>query len=262
MTQRKYLALGGATGIGQKVCEKLMSSGHEVILMDRVAPEFNVTHYIPIDLTEQSAVDAALQQFIELDCKIDSLINIAGLPPREGLTEKIIAVNWVGLEHVTEKLLPHMNSGGVIINLASKAGQFWQQNMEQVQSLLALHDWSSIDGWCAAQGIEHIRAYNLSKEALIVWTKLLAARLIERQIRVVSVSPAAVSTGILDDFMKAFGDKVAQNLKKVGRPGNAEEIANTIISIADPANSWLNGIDIQVDGGMGAVIFTEQLNAQ
>ena len=91
MTQQKYLALGGATGIGQQVCEKLMSSGHEVILMDRVAPEFDVTHYIQIDLTEQSAVDAALQQFAELGIKIDVLFNIAGLPPREGLTEKIIA---------------------------------------------------------------------------------------------------------------------------------------------------------------------------
>jgi len=168
MTQQKYLALGGATGIGQQVCEKLMSSGHEVILMDRVAPEFEVTHYIQIDL-------------------------------------------------------------GVIVNLASKAGQFWQQSMPQVQSLLALHDWKEIDGWCAGQEIEHVRAYNLSKEALIVWSKLLAARLIERQIRVVSVSPAAVSTGILDDFMKAFGDKVAQNLKKVGRPGNADEICKHII---------------------------------
>ena len=260
MTQQKYLALGGATGIGQQVCEKLMSSGHEVILMDRVAPEFEVTHYIQIDLTEQSAVDAALQQFAELGTKIDGLFNIAGLPPREGLTEKIIAVNWVGLEYATEKLLPHMKNGGVIVNLASKAGQFWQQSMPQVQSLLALHDWKEIDGWCAGQEIEHVRAYNLSKEALIVWTKLLAARLIERQIRVVSVSPAAVSTGILDDFMKAFGDKVAQNLKKVGRPGNADEIASTVLSVADPANSWLNGIDIQVDGGMGAVMFTEQLN--
>jgi len=46
----------------------------------------------------------------------------------------------------------------------------------------------------------------------------------------------------------------------VGRPGNADEIASTVLSVADPANSWLNGIDIQVDGGMGAVMFTEQLN--
>lgn len=258
MTQRKYLAVGGATGIGQEVCQRLMSAGHEVILMDRIEPEFAVTQYIAIDLTKQATVDAALTQ---LEGKIDGLLNIAGLPPREGLTGKIIAVNWVGLEYITEKVLPQMNDGGVVVNLASKAGQFWQQNMEQVKSLLALHDWAEVDSWCEGQGIEHVRAYNLSKETLIVWTKLLAARLLSRHIRVVSVSPAAVSTSILDDFMKAFGDKVAANLQRVGRPGSVEEIASTVLSVADPANSWLNGVDIQVDGGMGAAVFAEQVNA-
>ncbi len=261
MTQRRYLAVGGATGIGRQICEQLMAAGHVVILMDRIEPEFEVTHYIPLDLTQQPEVDMALGQFEQLDVKIDGVLNIAGLPPREGLTESIIAVNWVGLEYVTERMLPHMNDGGVIVNLASKAGQFWQQNLEQVQSLLTLHHWNEVSVWCAGQGIEHVRAYNLSKEALIVWTKLLAARLIDRRIRVVSVSPAAVATGILDDFMKAFGDKVAANLQRVGRPGNIEEIASVILSVADPASSWLNGIDIQVDGGMGAIMFAEQLNA-
>lgn len=258
MKSLKYLAIGGATGIGSHTCQQLMAAGHEVILMDRAAPEFAVTQYIPIDLTDKAQVDTGLSQ---LEGNFDALLNIAGLPPREGLTQKIIAVNWVGLEYVTEKVTPQINDGGVVVNLASKAGQFWQQNMEQVQSLLALHDWEQIDDWCEDQGIEHVRAYNLSKEALIVWTKLLAARLIERRIRVVSISPAAVATGILDDFMKAFGDKVAANLKKVGRPGNVEEIASVILSAADPANSWLNGIDIQVDGGMGAVMFAEQLKS-
>jgi len=256
MTQRRYLAVGGATGIGSHTCQQLMAAGHEVVLMDRAAPEFEVTQYISIDLTEKAQADAAVDQ---LEGNFDGLFNIAGLPPREGLTQSIIAVNWVGLEYVTEKVLPQMNEGGVIINLASKAGQFWQQNMEQVQSLLALHDWEQIEAWCEAQDIEPIRAYNLSKEALIVWTKLLAARLIDRRIRVVSVSPAAVATGILDDFAKAFGDKMVANLKKVGRPGSVEEIASTLLSVADPENSWLNGVDIQVDGGMGAAVFAEQL---
>ena len=61
--------------------------------------------------------------------------------------------------------------------------------------------------------------------------------------------------------MKAFGDKVAANLQRVGRPGSVEEIASAILSVADPANSWLNGVDIQVDGGMGAAVFAEQINA-
>ena len=255
MSKLRYLSCGGATGIGRHVCEQLMAAGHEVVLMDRMKPEFEVSQYIEVDLTNKAVVDAGLKQ---LEGNIDGLLNIAGLPPREGLTHSILAVNWVGLQYVTEAVLPQMNDGGVVINLASKAGQFWQQNIEQVKSLLAVDDWGQVEGWVESQGIEHIRAYNLSKETMIVWTKLLAARLIERRIRVVSVSPAAVSTGILDDFAKAFGDTMTENLKKVGRPGTIEEISKVMLLAADPENSWVNGIDVQVDGGMGAVIFAEQ----
>lgn len=257
MKQQRYLAVGGATGIGSHTCQQLMAAGHEVVLMDRAAPEFEVTQYIPIDLTDKSLVDSALA---ELDGNFDTLLNIAGLPPREGLTQAIIAVNWVGLQYVTEQVLDKINDGGVIINLASKAGQAWQQNLEQVKSLMAVNDWQQVDSFVESQALEHIRAYNLSKEALIVWTKLLAAKLIKRRIRVVSVSPAAVATGILDDFAKAFGGMMAANLERVGRPGSIEEISNVILSAADPANSWLNGIDIQVDGGMGAIMFAESLS--
>ena len=256
MTKRRYLAVGGATGIGNHTCQQLMAAGHEVLLMDRAAPEFAVTQYIPIDLTDKTAVDAGLAQ---LEGNFDALLNIAGLPPREGLTQAIIAVNWVGLQYVTERVLSKINDGGVVINLASKAGQAWQQNLDQVKSLVAVDDWQQVESWCESQELEYIRAYNLSKEALIVWTKLLAARLIKRRIRVISVSPAAVATGILDDFAKAFGGMMTANLERVGRPGSVEEISSVILSAADPANSWLNGIDIQVDGGMGAIMFSEQL---
>ncbi len=255
MSILRYLACGGATGIGRHTCEQLIAAGHEVVLMDRMKPEFEVSQYIEVDLTDKATVDTGLQQ---LEGNIDGLLNIAGLPPREGLTQSIIVVNWVGIQYVTEQVLPQMNEGGVIVNLASKAGQFWQDNMPQVKALLALQDWDQVDSWCDDQNINHIRAYNLTKEALIVWTKLLAARLLARRIRVVSISPAAVATGILDDFAKAFGDKMAENLKKVGRPGTIEEISRVMLFAADAQNSWVNGIDIQVDGGMGAAAFAEQ----
>ena len=62
MAKRRYLAVGGATGIGKEVCKRLMFAGNEVILMDRMEPDFLVTQYIAIDLTEQTKVDAALAQ--------------------------------------------------------------------------------------------------------------------------------------------------------------------------------------------------------
>ena len=258
MTTLRYLACGGASGIGKYTCEQLLNAGHEVVLLDVIAPDFAVTQFIPIDLSDATQTDAALTQ---LEGEFDGLLNISGVPPREGLTHKIIAINWVGLHYVTQKVLPHIKDHGVIVNLASKAGQFWQDNMAQVKSLLEIQHWDQVADWCEAQELQHVRAYNLSKEVLIVWTKLLAAQLLERHIRVISVSPAAVQTGILDDFAKAFGDKMTANLKTVGRAGKIEEIARVMLFAADPENSWVNGVDIQVDGGMGAAMFAKGFDA-
>ena len=76
--------------------------------------------------------------------------------------------------------------------------------------------------------IDATRAYNLSKEAVIVYTISQTERMIQKRFRMNSVSPAAVSTGILDDFTKAFGEKVAKNIARAGRPGHPEEIADII----------------------------------
>ena len=46
MTVLRYLAIGGATGIGKSTCELLLAAGHEVVLMDQASPDFTVTQYI------------------------------------------------------------------------------------------------------------------------------------------------------------------------------------------------------------------------
>ena len=95
-------------------------------------------------------------------------------------------------------------------------------------------------------------AYRLSKQAVIYWHQSQVAAHIGR-LRFVTVSPAAVSTGILDDFLKAFGPAVAKNLDRVGRAGTPEEVSAVIAFLLSPDASWVNGIDIIIDGGMGAL---------
>ena len=73
------------------------------------------------------------------------------------------------------------------------------------------------------------RAYNLSKEAVIVMTMARAEEMTRRGLRMNSASPAAVSTGILDDFITAFGEKVAKNIARAGRAGLPDEAADVII---------------------------------
>ena len=75
------------------------------------------------------------------------------------------------------------------------------------------------------QEINHIRAYNLSKEAVIFYTIIHCESMIQKNLRMNSISPSAVSTGILKDFTDAFGQKVINNINRAGRPGTAQEIA-------------------------------------
>ena len=104
-----------------------------------------------------------------------------------------------------------------------------------------------------------MHTYFLSKEIIVVWTMLLAAELTDRRIAVNSVSPGAVATGILDDFYTAFGPDVKKAVERVGRPATAEEVAAVAIYLLTPASSWVNGIDLPIDGGIGANRFSAML---
>ena len=68
-----------------------------------------------------------------------------------------------------------------------------------------------------------------------------------------TVSPAAVNTGIIDDFKNAFGPKVAENLARVGRASEAHEVADLILFLSSADSAWIKGADFVIDGGISAV---------
>ena len=97
----------------------------------------------------------------------------------------------------------------------------------------------NLPAFVADRNIDATRAYNLSKEAVIVMTMARTEEMIGRGFRMNSVSPAAVSTGILDDFVAAFGPKVAKNITRAGRPGLPEEVADVILFLISPESNWI-----------------------
>ena len=70
----------------------------------------------------------------------------------------------------------------------------WRENLDEVKALLDLEEPAQLGAFIQARGIDPTRAYNLSKEAVLVYTKALVRPLLDRQIRVNSVSPAPVAT--------------------------------------------------------------------
>ena len=247
---------GGATGIGAKVAARLKQDGCDVTAFDIHEPEANVDLWIKTDLSDPASISAAL------DCvggPFDALINNAGLPPRDGLGELILNVNFIGFRQFLLGMLDKMAAGGSIVNTASRAGAMWRENIDEVKALMALESSGELSAFVAERQIDHVRAYNLSKEAVIVQTMAMTEALIARDLRVNSVSPAAVSTGILDDFVSAFGARVAKNIARAGRAGTPEEVADVIAFLVSPDSHWLKGVDIVIDGGMGAMAQSDML---
>ncbi len=253
---RTYAVTGVASGIGAELASLLKSQGHAVIGFDRVAPTVALDHYIALDLSDDAGLLAAAAR---TPLAIDGLCNNAGLPPRPGQEALILQVNFTGTRAFTQAMLPHLKPGASIVNMASRAGHGWRDNLEQVKAFAALHQQDAVAAFVVAEGLDATRCYNLSKEAVILWTIAMTETMVARDIRINSLSPGGVSTGILGDFQRAFGDQMARNVARAGRPGTAQEIAQIAAFALSPDCNWLKGADIAIDGGMGAFNMTDAL---
>ena len=247
---------GAATGIGEVTAKKLKARGYEIVAFD-ISDPGDVDKWIPVDLSCPKSIDSAVSQ---VSGGFDCLINNAGIPPRQGQAKPILSVNFLGMAQFTNAMIPMLNEGAAIVNTASRAGAAWRENISQIKQLLGFSGPDDLDEFITTNGIDHIRAYNLSKEAVIVWGIAQTERLIAQNLRMNSVSPAAVSTGILEDFSAAFGEKMVKNVSRVGRPGTPEEVAEIIVFLASPESHWLKGVDVTVDGGMSALAVVDQLD--
>lgn len=251
-----YGVTGVASGIGAALAGLLKAQGHDVVGFDRVATAENVDHFVHLDLNDPDAILAAAKA---CPVRLDGLCNNAGLPPRDGLEVAILQVNFLGTRAFTDAMLDQLNPDASIVNLASRAGHKWRDNLEQVKRLGALGHPDQLPGFIASESIDPTRCYNLSKEAMILWTLSIAEQMNARGLRVNSLSPGGVATGILDDFKRAFGEKMTRNVARAGRTGTPEEIAEIAAFVLSPNSHWLKGEDIAIDGGMGAFNMSDAL---
>lgn len=238
---------GGASGIGAATVALFREEGAHITVIDRTDPGATADAWVRVDLSDLKAIDR-----IDPGPRIDVLVNAAGLPPRPGLESMVLRVNTQALVTLTEHLLPRVQPGGAIVNMASKAGGKWRENLAQVRRFLALSGSDDLDAFVKAESIDPVRAYDLSKEAVIVWGLSNIARFRDLGLRVNAVSPAAVATPILDDFLSAFGDRATRGIAITGRAGQPEEIARVIRFLASDEASWMTGCNIDCDGGLTA----------
>jgi NAD(P)-dependent dehydrogenase (short-subunit alcohol dehydrogenase family) len=233
------LVTGGASGIGAAIVDTFVAKGARVAVVDldgdaaakKAAEHGGHAAGFACDVTDPSAVDAAVDAVLAEYGHIDILVNSAGvaiLAPAEDLTvsafDTTISINLKGTFLVCQAVGRHLlaQGSGKIINLASQA---------------------------ATVALDQHVAYCASKFGVVGLSKVLASEWAPRGVTVNTVSPTVVLT---DLGRKAWEGPKGDALKAqipTGRFALPEEVAATALFLASDAADMVNGADLLVDGG-------------
>jgi len=231
---RVALVTGGASGIGLATVEALRERGAVVVAADLRADG----GVWPLDVTDESAVDAAVARVVEEHGRLDLAANVAGTPGRyaevvDSTTDDwrhTLSVNLDGVYLCLRAELRAMRAGGSgsVVNVASSAGRM---------------------------GVPGLAAYSASKHGVLGLTKSAALEEARNGIRVNAVCPGSVRTPMLRGFVG--GDE--ETLEKMGRRapmgrlGEPEEIAAAVVWLLSDEAAFVTGNALSPDGGVAAI---------
>jgi len=248
---KRIVVTGSSSGIGWETAKILTAQGAEVLGVDVTKNFDHVEEFYRADLGDKRTIEALVDAFPN---GIDGLVNNAGLPPTRP-AEQLLAVNLVGLKHLTYLMIPKLNDNASIVNVASLAGFGWSKAIDTIKAADDL-DFDNLAGFIQRWQVssEGGRSYFFSKEALVAWTMRNRWTWRDRGIRMNSVSPGPVDTPILGDFLQTLGARAEEDRKVMDRPGTATDIAPVIAFLLSDLSGWIRGTNIPTDGGMSSNI--------
>jgi NAD(P)-dependent dehydrogenase (short-subunit alcohol dehydrogenase family) len=232
------LATGGGSGIGAAVARQFASEGGRVAVLDltaeraaQVAEQLEGSLGIACDVSDETAVAAAVAAALERLGRIDGVLNSAGyvhLSPIDELTladwNTMLAVHLTGSFLVCKAALPALRSAGdgAIVNIASTAGLRARANLA---------------------------AYAAAKGGIIAFSRQLALDVGADGIRVNTVAPGSVRTPLT---APVFGEH-GRPSSILGRVAEPEEIAATVCFLLSSDSSFYTGALFTPDGGQTAL---------
>lgn len=243
---RVAIVTGAASGIGLGVAHGLADAGANVAIFDInessasvAAAELDAAHgegsglAVALDLTDQSAVQHAVEDVVTTFGGIDILVNNAGVITGPTDIDMLPEQDWDWVVQTNTKsqyltckaAVPHMKRAGYgrIINVASRS-------------------------WLGVAGRAH---YAASKGAVVSFTRSLAIELGGHGITANCISPTLVITPLFEATPKADRDAVLAKVRSqpIPRPGTVADIANAALFYADENSSYITGQHLYVGGG-------------
>lgn len=243
MINKSILITGATSGIGLATALKATEHGWTVVLNGRddkrlqeIKKELEFlngtpVHTIAYDVTDIAAAKQAFLWIKKNIGQLDAVVNNAGVMDdallgmlKPDQLQKTLEVNTsAAIYHMqfASRLMAKQKSGS-IVNVSSIMGRFG--NAGQV-------------------------AYSASKAALIGATYAAAKELAPSNIRVNAIAPGFIETDLTNNYSDQVKEETISQIK-MGRAGQAEEVANVILFLASDAASYVTGQVIGVDGGM------------
>ena len=230
---------GGASGIGFKTAERIVSEGGTVCIWDVDAARIDAAkaalgpkaHGVQLDISKPEQVEAAAKTAESHLGKIDILICSAGIAGKNALVvdypieewQRVFEINVHGLFYCNRFVAPLMkkNGYGRIVNVASIAGK---------------------------EGNPTASAYSAAKAAVIGFTKSLGKELAKDNITVNAITPATIDTPILKQVSQAHIDYMLSKIP-MGRFGTVEEAAAILTWLASEECSFTTGAVFDLSGG-------------
>lgn len=234
---------GGNSGIGLATAKELASNGAMVVIAGRDQTTLDEAVRsigenaigVKTNVENLNEISNLFEQTKASFGKVDILFVNAGIgkfapldQSDESLFDEIVNINLKGSFFTVKNSLPYLNDGASIIFTTTVA---------------------------AKKGLAGASVYGAAKSSLHSLTKIFAAELVGRKIRVNAVSPGPIETpiftrmGIPDELQQATKDGLASQVP-MKRLGTAKEVAKTVAFLASDDSSYITGVEIDVDGGM------------
>ena len=254
---KRVVVSGCFSGMGEATAKLLLELGAEVHGLDYKDSALPLASFHNVDLRDPASIDTAVAG---IGGKVDALFNCAGLPQSFPAMD-VMKVNFIGLRHLTQQVLPLMGPGGAIASIASTGGLGWSRRIPTNMEFVTTKGFDEAVAWCDANMDIVKEGYSFSKENVIVWTQFMGAHLIKQGIRINCTLPSPTQTPMMAAFEATSGkDVVAAAAEPMGRYSTPEEQAAGLVLINSDLASIVNGVVFPVDGGFMGGVATGQVD--